>query len=68
MYEGAAPQNEVDELSRDVVGDSRYMALYKKYKSNTYYQIFKNEKKLWEGTWDVNLWAVRDVLYASFKP
>ncbi|WP_425638099.1 hypothetical protein ACPUEN_01650 [Algoriphagus yeomjeoni] len=68
MFEGAVPQEEVDELPRNVVGDERYMALEEKYKSNLHYQIFKGEEKLWEGTWDVNLLSVRDLLYSNAKP
>ncbi len=68
MYEGAAPQEEVDALPRNVVGDERYMDLYYKYKSTTYYQIFKEQEKLWEGSWDVNLSSVRDLLYSNAKP
>ncbi|RAI88365.1 hypothetical protein [Algoriphagus yeomjeoni] len=68
MFEGAVPQEEVDALPRNVIGDERYMALEKKYKSRTYYQIFQDEEKLWEGTWDVNLNSVRNVLYSYAKP
>ena len=68
QYEGAAPKDEVDALPRNVVGDERYMALEKKYKSRNYYQIFKDQEKLWEGTWDVNLSSVRNVLYSNAKP
>ena len=68
MFEGAVPQEEVDALPRNVIGDERYMALEKKYKSKNYYQIFKDQEKLWEGTWDVNLSSVRNVLYSNAKP
>ena len=68
MFQGAVPQEEVDALPRNVVGDKRYMALEEKYKSEMYYQVFKGEEKIWEGTWDVNLSSVRDVLYSNAKP
>ncbi|MFC5624180.1 hypothetical protein [Algoriphagus winogradskyi] len=68
QYEGAAPQDEVDALPKNVVGGSDFEALVKKYKEKQFYQIFKGEEKLWEGTWDVNLWSVRDVLFSNAKP
>ena len=68
MYEGAAPQEEVDKLPKENVGGKEFTELAQKYKSKIYYQIFKDEKRLWEGSWNVNLLSVRDVLYASEKP
>lgn len=68
QYEGAAPKDEVDALPKDVVGGSEYNSLVKKYKEKQFYQIFKGEEKLWEGSWDVNLWLVRDLLYSNAKP
>ncbi len=66
-YTGAAPQDEVDQLPRNVVGDSRYQALQEKYKVN-YYQIFKGSEKVWEGKWDLKLRSVRGLIYSSYKP
>lgn len=68
MYSGAAPQHEVDRLPKEYLGGTEFTELANKYKSKTYYQIFKNEQKLWEGTWDVNLRSVRDLLYSNAKP
>jgi hypothetical protein len=68
QYEGAVPQNEVDALPKNVVGGDEFQALVKKYKEKQFYQIFKEEQKLWEGTWDVDLLSVRDILYSNAKP
>jgi len=68
QFEGGAPQAEIDALPNRTVGSPEFMELVKKYKSKYYYQIFKNQEKLWQGTWDVNLSSVRDVLYSNAKP
>ena len=68
QYEGAAPQDEVDALPKDIVGGTEFDALVKKYKEKQFYQIFKGGQKLWEGSWDVNLMSVRDLLYSNIKP
>jgi len=68
QFTGFAPQEEVDQLPRDYVGGSEFIELANKYKSTSYYQIFKGEEKLWQGIWDVNLRSVRDVLYSNAKP
>ena len=68
QYEGAAPQDEVDALPKDIVGGTEFEALVKKYKEKQFYQIFKGGEKLWEGSWDVNLMSVRNLLYSNAKP
>ena len=68
QFVGFAPQEEVDKLPREFIGGPEFMGLVNKYKSNYNYQIFKGEEKLWQGTWDVNLGSVRDVLYSNTKP
>ncbi|TXE02663.1 hypothetical protein [Algoriphagus aquimarinus] len=68
QFDGFAPQEEVDKLPREFIGGPEFMKLANKYKSIYNYQIFKGEQKLWQGTWDVNLWSVRDVLYSNAKP
>lgn len=68
IYEGAAPQDEVDKLPKEYVGGKEFSELAEKYKGKTYYQIFREEKKLWEGTWDINLSSVRNILYSNAKP
>ncbi|MEP0712163.1 hypothetical protein [Algoriphagus sp.] len=67
-YSGAAPQHEVDKLPKEYLGGSEFTDLAEKYKTKTYYQIFKDEHKLWEGSWDVKLFSVRDILYSYSKP
>ncbi|MDO8966199.1 hypothetical protein [Algoriphagus sp.] len=66
-YEGAAPQNEVDGLPRESVGGEEFMNIVKKYKK-PFYQIFKNEKKLWEGELEVKLFSIKDKLFSFSKP
>lgn len=68
QYEGAAPQDEVDALPKDVVGGDEFEALVKKYKEKQFYQIFKGGEKLWEGSWNINLMSVRDIIYSNAKP
>ncbi|PZX55636.1 hypothetical protein [Algoriphagus chordae] len=68
IYEGAAPQDEVDKLPKEYIGGPEFTEMAEKYKNKTYYQIFKDEKKLWEGFWDINLMSVRDILYSNAKP
>jgi hypothetical protein len=66
-YEGAAPQDEVDGLPRESVGGEEFMKIVKKYKK-PFYQIFKNEEKLWEGELDVKLLSIKDKLFSFSKP
>ena len=65
-YKGAAPQDEVDALPRNVVGQPEFQALQKKYEKY-HYQIFKDEKKLWEGYIDVKLKSVRNMIFSETK-
>jgi len=51
-YRGAAPQDKVDALPKNIVGGELFMALEKEYKI-PYYQIIKGDEKLWEGHVDV---------------
>jgi hypothetical protein len=67
MYDAAAPQEEVDALPKDQVGGEEFMALLKKHKFTYTYQIFKEEKKIWEGDWDISLKVVRDVIFSFSK-
>ncbi|SFT87760.1 hypothetical protein SAMN04489724_2502 [Algoriphagus locisalis] len=68
MYSGAAPQAEVDRLPKEYLGGPEFTDLADKYKTISYYQIFKEEKKLWEGTWDVRLSSIRNLIYSDAKP
>ncbi|MEB2784798.1 hypothetical protein [Algoriphagus persicinus] len=68
IYEGGAPQHEIDALPNRTVGSPEFNELVKKYKSAYYYQIFKGNEKLWQGNLNVNLRSVRDVLYSDAKP
>ncbi|MEX0883920.1 MAG: hypothetical protein WDZ72_10645, partial [Cyclobacteriaceae bacterium] len=52
-YLGAAPQEKVDALPKNVVGGPEFSALQKQYKS-PYYQVVKDGKKLWEGHLDID--------------
>ncbi|MCH7415338.1 hypothetical protein MM213_17690 [Belliella sp. R4-6] len=65
-YKGAAPQEEVDALPRNVVGQPEFQALAKKYE-NTYYQVFEGDRKLWEGAKDVKLSSCRNLMYSKLK-
>lgn len=67
IYVGAAPQEEVDALPQDVVGGQEFNEIIDKYKDHNYYQIFKEEEKLWEGTWDINLQVVRNLIFSNAK-
>lgn len=67
MYDAAAPQEEVDALPKDMVGGEEFVALVEKYKFIYTYQIFKDEKKIWEGIWDINLKEVRDMVFSFSK-
>ncbi|SDD09303.1 hypothetical protein SAMN04488104_101486 [Algoriphagus faecimaris] len=67
-YLRAAPAEEVDALDRRVVGDEKYQALKKKYKTPVY-QIFKGKDKIWEGEWPIKLNVKKDLLYSvNAKP
>ena len=68
QFDGFVPQDEVDKLPREYVGGPEFMELVDKYKSKYNYQIFRDEQKLWQGSWDVNLWSVRNILYSNAKP
>lgn len=66
-YKGAAPQEKVDALPKNRVGGEPFMKLVEEYKI-PYYQIIKDDKKLWEGHIDVqfkykggHLFADRDI-------
>ncbi|WP_154858157.1 hypothetical protein [Cyclobacterium xiamenense] len=52
-YQGAAPQEEVDALPRNVVGGEAFSALQKEYKI-PYYQIVKEGRKVWEVHLDID--------------
>ncbi len=67
IFKGAAPQDEVDALPQEVVGGSEFTELSSKYKSKSNYQIFKDEVKLWEGQWDINLQVMRNLIYSNAK-
>jgi|GEM_PF-774117 len=64
QYEGAAPQDEVDALPKNIVGGEEFNALEEKYKDKRYYQIFKGDQKLWEGTWPITLESKKGFLYS----
>lgn len=64
QYEGAAPQDEVDALPKNIVGGEEFNALVEKYKDKKYYQIFKDDQKLWEGTWPITLESKKGFLYS----
>jgi len=66
-YRGAAPQEKVDALPKNVLGGEAFMELVNVYKI-PYYQIIRGEKKLWEGHIDIrfnfkggHLFAKRDI-------
>jgi hypothetical protein len=66
-YRGAAPQDKVDALPKNIVGGKPFNDLVKEYKI-PYYQIIKGVEKLWEGHIDVRfgfkggyLFAKRDI-------
>jgi hypothetical protein len=65
-YKGAAPQEEVDALPRNVVGQPEFQALAKKYEK-TFYQVFDVDRKLWEGTKDIKLNSCRNLMYSKLK-
>ncbi|MHA7128906.1 hypothetical protein [Algoriphagus namhaensis] len=65
-YEGAAPQDEMDALDRNIVGGPEFQRVIDTYKK-PYYQIFKDEEKIWEGQWDVTLGMVRNLIYSKHK-
>lgn len=67
-YQGAAPQDEVDDLANYTGGGDEYKALVKKYRSTPYYQIFEGKSKLWEGQWNIKLSMLRDLIFATVKP
>ncbi|MBN7815592.1 hypothetical protein [Algoriphagus pacificus] len=67
-YQGAAPQDEVDDLANYTEGGDEYKALVKKYRSTPYYQIFEGKSKLWEGQWNIKLSMLRDLIFATVKP
>lgn len=67
IYDGAAPQDEVDALSQEMVGGEKFNELVEKYKDHSYYQIFENKIKIWEGTWDIRLQVVRDLIFSNAK-
>jgi hypothetical protein len=67
IYDGAAPQDAVDALPQDMVGGEKFNELVRKYKDHFYYQIFKDEEKIWEGKWDIKLEVVRDLIYSNAK-
>ena len=52
-YLGAAPQEKVDALPKNVLGGPEYSSLREQYKI-PYYQIIKDGKKLWEGHLDID--------------
>src|SRR5690606_35699061 len=60
IFEGGAPQSEIDALPNRTVGSAEFMELVKKYKSTYHYQIFKDQKQIWQGDLNVNLSSVRD--------
>ncbi|WP_144604840.1 hypothetical protein [Algoriphagus algorifonticola] len=62
-YLKGTPDEEVDALDRRVVGDEKYMSVEEKYKTPIY-QIFKDDKKLWEGEWPIKLQAKKELLYS----
>lgn len=67
-YQGAAPQDEVDDLANYAKGGDEYKALIKKYKSMPHYQLFEGKSKIWEGQWEIKLSMLRDVIFAFSKP
>ncbi|WP_425638100.1 hypothetical protein ACPUEN_01655 [Algoriphagus yeomjeoni] len=67
-YQGAAPQDEVDDLANYEKGGDEYKALVKKYRSMPHYQLFEGKNKVWEGQWDIKLSMLRDVIFAFSKP
>jgi hypothetical protein len=66
-YLAAAPQDEVDALPRDVVGGPDYLAVREKYKKS-YYQVFRDKEKIWEGKWEVDLQMHNDLIYSTHRP
>lgn len=52
-YKGAAPQEKVDALPRNIVGGEEFSALAKEYKI-PYYQVIKDKRKVWEGHLDID--------------
>lgn len=68
IFEGGAPQDEIDALPNRTVGSAEFNELAKKYKSNYHYQIFKGQDKIWQGDLNVNLWSVRNILYSDARP
>ena len=52
---------------QEVVGGPEFNELSKKYKSKSFYQIFKEEEKIWEGKWDINLKVRRNLIYSNAK-
>ncbi|MFC3417743.1 hypothetical protein [Algoriphagus hitonicola] len=67
-YLKGAPDEEVDALDRRVVGDEKYQAVEKKYKTPVY-QIYKEKEKIWEGEWPIKLNVKKDLLYSvNAKP
>lgn len=52
-YQGAAPQEKVDALPRNVVGGEAFSALQKEYKI-PYYQLIKEGRKVWEAPLDID--------------
>ena len=68
VFEGAAPQDEIDALPNRTVGSPEFNELSDKYKSKYHYQIFKGQDMLWQGDLNVNLWSVRDLIYSNTKP
>ncbi|MDN3686660.1 hypothetical protein [Cyclobacterium jeungdonense] len=52
-YQGAAPQDKVDALPRNIVGGEEFSALEKEYKI-PYYQVIKDKRKVWEGHMDID--------------
>ncbi|WP_026953744.1 hypothetical protein [Algoriphagus vanfongensis] len=63
QYDGAAPQDEVEALPKNVLGDA-YAGLERKYKSRRFYQVFKDEQKIWEGEWPIKLEKQDGLLYS----
>ena len=65
-YSSGVSRNEVDKLSREVIGGEDFMNLQR---SKFYvYQIFKGKEKIWEGRRDFNISFLDDLAYATVKP
>lgn len=67
-YKNGIPTDELSKITMENIGSEESGAIIRKFRFNNNYQVYKGEKLLWEGDWEVKLSTFRDLIFASYKP